>query len=44
MATGVIEREEWLLALGMLGDIRAELEEVVQLLGGDEDEEEDADA
>jgi hypothetical protein len=44
VATDVIEREEWLIALGILGDIRAELERLVQLLGGGDDEEEEEDA
>jgi hypothetical protein len=34
-----IEREEWLILLTMIGDIRAELEDLNRLLRGDDDEE-----
>jgi hypothetical protein len=39
----VIEREEWLIVMTMLGDIRAELEGIHALLRGDEDEETEED-
>jgi hypothetical protein len=34
-----IEREEWLIVMTILGDIRAELEGIHALLRGDDDEE-----
>lgn len=36
MTVETIEREEWLLLLGMLADIRAELEGIHDLLKGEE--------
>jgi hypothetical protein len=35
-----IEREEWLIVMGLLGDIRAELFGIHDILKGDEGEEE----
>ncbi len=35
MTTDVIEREEWLIALGIFGDIRAELEKLVGVYSED---------
>jgi hypothetical protein len=37
MRVAVIEREEWLLVMGILGDIREELKKLNALLGGDDD-------
>lgn len=34
-----IEREEWLILLTMIGDIRAELEGLNRVIRGDDDEE-----
>ena len=39
----MIERDEWLLVMGMLADIRAELEGIHSLLSGEEDDEETED-
>lgn len=40
MEPAVIEREEWLILLGMISDIRHELEELNdEASGGDDDEE-----
>jgi hypothetical protein len=39
-----IHREEVLLIMGMLGDIRAELEKIARLLGWDDEEEAEADS
>jgi hypothetical protein len=36
----VIEREEWLIVMGMLGDSRSELESINKTLREDDDEEE----
>jgi BMFP domain-containing protein YqiC len=33
----VVEREEWLVVMGILGDTRAELKKLNALLGGDDD-------
>ena len=38
-----IEREEWLIMMGMVADIRAELEGVHSILKGDDSEEETED-
>lgn len=43
MERGVIERDESLLVMAILGDIRAELQDVNDLLrGGDDDGDEEA--
>jgi hypothetical protein len=34
-----IEREEWLIVMTILGDIRAELQRIASLLGGNDDDE-----
>jgi hypothetical protein len=43
MATEAIEREEWLLLLGLIADIRAELQRLAARLPGDDPEEDDDD-
>jgi hypothetical protein len=40
VAVEAIEREEWLIVMGMLADIRAELEGVHDILKGENGEEE----
>jgi hypothetical protein len=40
----VIDREEVLTIMIVLGDIRAELQSIRRLLGGEDEEEEEADA
>ena len=39
IVNATIEREEWLILLTMVGDIRAELQDTNRFLRGDEDEE-----
>jgi len=41
MEAGVIDRDEWLLALAMLGDIREELRILNRYFRGEDDEEEE---
>jgi hypothetical protein len=43
MATDAIEREEWLLLLGMIADLRAELHRIVERLAGDDPGEDEGD-
>jgi len=38
--TETIEREEWLILLAMIGDIRAEVEDIHELLRDEDDDEE----